>query len=188
MKKSKAKPKRPIKLRKRTEELLNKNPAVIKKIPSRDVCNLLEGLQIYQIELETYNNELQKAHEDLRKSEERFRNLTEITSDWIWEVDKNGFYTYVSPKIQDILGYEPEEIIGKTPFDLMPPAEANRVSKFFNSIVASRKTFDCLENLNLHKNGHPVVLETSGIPTFDADGEFIGYRGIDRDITEEANS
>ena len=184
MKKSKADTKRPIKLRKRTEELLNKNPAVIKKIPPGDLCNLLEDMQIYQIELEKYNNELQKIHEDLRESEERFRNLTEITSDWIWEVDKNGFYTYVSPKIQDILGYEPEEIIGKTPFDLMPPAEANRVSKFFNSIVASRKTFDCLENLNLHKNGHPVVLETSGIPTFDADGEFIGYRGIDRDITE----
>ena len=129
-------------------------------------------------------SDLKQAEELLRESKERFRNLTEITSDWIWEVDKNGFYTYVSPKIQDILGYEPEEIIGKTPFDLMPPAEANRVSKIFNSIVASQKTFDCLENLNLHKNSHPVVLETSGIPTFDIDGAFRGYRGIDRDITE----
>ncbi|MCK5195483.1 MAG: PAS domain S-box protein, partial [Desulfobulbaceae bacterium] len=120
----------------------------------------------------------------LRESKERFRSLTEITSDWIWEVDKNGFYTYVSPKIQDILGYEPKEIIGKTPFDLMPPAEGNRVSKIFNTIAASQEPFDCLENINLHKNGHPVVLETSGIPTFDVDGAFRGYRGIDRDITE----
>ena len=120
----------------------------------------------------------------LRESRERFRNLTEMTSDWIWEVDKNGFYTYVSPKIQDMLGYKPEEIIGETPFDLMPPAEAKRVSKNFNTIVASREPFDCLENINLHKNGHPVVLETSGIPTFDADGAFRGYRGIDRDITK----
>ena len=120
----------------------------------------------------------------LRESKERFRNLTEATSDGIWEVDKNGFYTYVSPKIQDILGYEPNEIIGNTPFDLMPPAEGNRVSKIFNTIAASQEPFDCLENINLHKNGHPVVLETSGIPTFDVDGAFRGYRGIDRDITE----
>jgi PAS domain S-box-containing protein len=127
---------------------------------------------------------LKETEELLRESKQRFRNLTEITSDWIWEVDKNGFYTYVSPKIRDMLGYEPEEIIGKTPFDLMPPEEADRVTKIFNNISASQKTFDCLENLNLHKDGHPVVLETSGIRTFSDAGEFLGYRGIDRDITK----
>jgi PAS domain S-box-containing protein len=148
--------------------------------PVRDEKNTIIG----GIEVVLEITERKHTEIALKKSEERFRNLTEITSDWIWEVDKNGFYTYVSPKIQDILGYDPEGIIGKTPFDLMPPAEANRVSKIFNSIVASRKTFDCLENLNLHKNGHPVVLETSGIPIFDVDGAFRGYRGIDRDITE----
>lgn len=120
----------------------------------------------------------------LRESKERFRTLTEATSDWIWEVDKNGFYTYASPKIYDILGYRPEEIIGKTPFDLMPPAEADRVLKFFKTIVASKQPFHCLENINLHKNGHPVVLESSGIPVFDTDGELFCYRGVDRDITE----
>jgi len=125
-----------------------------------------------------------QAEELLRKNKERFRHLTELTSDWIWAVDKNGFYTYVSPKIHDMLGYKPEEIIGKTPFDLMPPDEANRVSKIFNTIVASQQPFDCLENINLHKDGHPVVFETSGIPVFGSDGEFCGYRGIDRDISE----
>jgi PAS domain S-box-containing protein len=125
-----------------------------------------------------------QVEEALKKSKERFRTLTEVTSDWIWEVDKNGFYTYASPKIYDILGYRPEEIIGKTPFDLMPPAEADRVLKFFKTIVASKQPFHCLENINLHKNGHPVVLESSGIPVFDTDGELYCYRGVDRDITE----
>jgi len=125
-----------------------------------------------------------RAEKTLRKSEERFRNLTEVTSDWIWEVDQNGFYAYVSPKIYDMLGYDPEEIIGKTPFDLMPPDEADRVSKFFKKISSSRESFDCLENINLHKDGHPVVFETSGTPTFDDNGEFLGYRGIDRNITK----
>jgi PAS domain S-box-containing protein len=128
-------------------------------------------------------SERMRAESAMRKSEERFRNLTETISDWIWEVDKESFYTYVSPKIIHILGYDPEEIIGKTPFDLMPPEEAKRVFKIFNNIVASQEPFHCLENVNLHKNGHPVVLETSGSPIFSADGEFLGYRGVDRDIT-----
>ena len=133
------------------------------------------------VEIALYKKEMEKA---LQESKERFRNLTEITSDWIWEVDKDSCYTYISPKIYDILGYDPEEIIGKTPFDLMPPDEANRVSEIFNTLATSQEPFDCLENINLHKDGHPVALETSGIPTFGSDGEFCGYRGIDRDITE----
>ena len=125
-----------------------------------------------------------KGEEVLRESKERFRSLTEVTSDWIWEVDKNGFYTYSSPKLFDILGYKTEEIIGKTPFDFMPPPEADRLFKIFNDILASQKSIDCLENINLHKNGQSVVLETSGIPIFDTNGKFTGYRGIDRDITQ----
>ncbi|MEJ2658373.1 MAG: PAS domain S-box protein [Desulfobacterales bacterium] len=125
-----------------------------------------------------------RAEEELANSRERFRNLTEVTSDWIWEVDENGFYTYASPKIFDILGYRAEEIIGKSPFDLMPDVEAERVFEIFNNIVAKQQPFDCLENINLHKNGHPVILESSGVPTFDANGKLTGYRGIDRDITQ----
>ena len=125
-----------------------------------------------------------RAEEAIRKSEQRFRNLTEITSDWIWEIDKNACYTYVSPKIYDMLGYDPEEIIGKTPFDLMRPDESDRVSKIFNNIASLYQLFSCIENINIHKDGHPVVFETSGVPIFDSDGKFCGYRGIDRDITE----
>jgi len=125
-----------------------------------------------------------RTEEALSKGEERFRALTESTSDWIWEVDKNGVYTYASPKIKELLGYEPEEIFGKTPFDLMPPEEAKRVAAEFKAVAATRKPFNRLKNANLHKNGRIVVLETSGVPIFDANGNFQGYRGIDRDITE----
>lgn len=114
----------------------------------------------------------------------RFRGLVESTSDWIWEVDENAVYTYVSPKVGEILGYEPEEVLGRTPFDLMPPEEAERVADVFASIAASRKPFKALENTNLHKDGRIVVLETSGVPIVDVDGKFSGYRGIDRDITD----
>jgi diguanylate cyclase (GGDEF)-like protein/PAS domain S-box-containing protein len=113
----------------------------------------------------------------------QYRALVEATSDWLWEVDVNGVYTYVSAKVRDLLGYTPEEVLGKTPFDLMPPDEARRVGEIFAEIVAARRPFERLENVNRHRDGRYVTLETSGVPIFDARGEFAGYRGIDRDVT-----
>ncbi len=124
------------------------------------------------------------AEERLAESRERFRSLVETTSDWIWEINRNGVYTYVSPKVQDLLGYEPDEVLGKRPFDLMPPEEAGRVSKVFEKIHRAQKPFQAIENVNLHKDGRKVILETSGVPVYDAYGNFCGYRGIDRDITD----
>ncbi|MBF0559411.1 MAG: PAS domain S-box protein [Nitrospirae bacterium] len=128
--------------------------------------------------------ERKQAEEKLTESNERFRSLVETTSDWIWELDESGIYTYVSPKVKDLLGYEQQEIIGKSPFDLMSQEEAKRVAEEFGAIVNARRLFAGLENTNLHKDGRLVVLETSGVPIFDAEGKFRGYRGIDRDITE----
>ena len=120
----------------------------------------------------------------IRASEERFRNLVETTSDWIWEVDEAGRYTYVSPRIRDLVGYEAEELLGKTPFDLMPEDEARRIRAAFAEFIKERKPFRSLENTNRHKDGRDVILETSGVPVFDDAGVFRGFRGIDRDITE----
>jgi len=128
----------------------------------------------------------QLIHEldQLRQKEQRFRTLVESISDWIWVVDHNGVYTYASPKVKELLGYDSEEIVGKTPFDLMPPEEAERVSAEFRQIVEARKPFARLENTNLHKDGRRVVLESSGVPILDASGNLLGYRGVDRDITK----
>ncbi|HEY9693866.1 MAG TPA: PAS domain S-box protein [Oculatellaceae cyanobacterium] len=128
--------------------------------------------------------ERQRVEESRQRSKQRFQNLVETTSDWVWEVNENAVYTYVSPKIRDLLGYEPEEILGKTPFDLMPAEEAKRIANTFSAVFTAQQPISGLENTNLHKNGHQVILETSGVPIFDADGNFRGYRGIDRDITE----
>jgi PAS domain S-box-containing protein len=125
-----------------------------------------------------------RAEEALRKSEQRLRSLVETTSDWVWEVDENGVYTYASPKARDILGYEPEEVIGKRPSDFMDRYEAERAAAIFSDITASRRSFSGLEKASACKDGQKVVLESSGVPVFDNDGRFSGYRGIDRNVTE----
>lgn len=128
--------------------------------------------------------ERKRVEERVKESERKYRDMVEVTTDWVWEVDKDGMYTYVSPKVKDILGYEVDEVIGKTPFDLMPKDEAKKISKFFREKAIKKEPFFGLENINRHKEGHLVILETSSIPILDKRGELIGYRGIDRDITE----
>lgn len=131
--------------------------------------------------------DITQRHRDqqaLRESEERFRAMVENTSDWVWEVDAGGRYTYCSPKVKSLLGYEVEEVLGKTPFDLMSLQEADRVRGLFEEKASRALPFAGLENTNLRKDGQEVVLETSGVPMLDSQGKLRGYRGIDRDITQ----
>lgn len=161
------------------------NDSTTEKITNLEamVNSLSELLAVQETVVGKQSERIRKDEVALRESEGRYRSLVETTSDWVWEVDENGAYTYVSPQVFDLIGYTPEEVLGKTPFDFMPPEEAARVGGTFGSIIVSRKLFSSLENANRHKDGHIVVLETSGVPAFRPDGTFSGYRGIDRDIT-----
>ncbi|MFD2113654.1 PAS domain S-box protein [Thiorhodococcus fuscus] len=127
---------------------------------------------------------LSAAQQALRESEARFRAIVETTQDWIWEVDAQCVYTYVSPASRPLLGYDPEEVLGRRPFDLMDPEEGERAAARFAEFSEARRPFLLLESRCLSKDGREVVLETSGTPFFNSDGAFLGYRGVDRDITE----
>ncbi len=115
---------------------------------------------------------------------ERFRKMVETSQDWFWEFDENANFTYASPSIKKILGYDPEELIGLNAFDLMDSAEAERVRYHFDPIAKKYLPFSNLVNINIHKDGRKVFIESSATPVFDKEGRFRGYRGIDRDITE----
>lgn len=122
--------------------------------------------------------------EEVKKNRQRLLDIVETLNDMVWEVDPVGRYTYLSPQVKHILGYEPEELIGKTPAYLMTPEEAGRITEIFGQSMQQKKPIIALENINVHKDGHEVVLETNGMPFFDAKGNPMGYRGTDRDITE----
>jgi PAS domain S-box-containing protein len=129
----------------------------------------------------TYQKE---ADRKLRESEEKFRTLVENTIDWVWQVDPAGYYTYVNPDTEKIIGYGPDELCGKRPFDFMEAKEAERCGAFFATVVANRERIVAFEDTMLHKDGYPVVFETNATPLFDDEGLFQGYFGTCRDITE----
>ncbi|MET0106554.1 MAG: diguanylate cyclase [Sedimenticola sp.] len=151
----------------------------------------LSGLETIRIGIEDMVRQLKDSQEklnntinELRHSEQRFRNLVESCNDWIWEVDMDGVYRYASPQVENVLGYRPDEVLGHTPFELMSKEDGEKLATAFEQWKHSAKPITALVNTNLHKDGTQVFLETSGVPFFDEQGRVIGYRGIDRDITE----
>lgn len=127
----------------------------------------------------------QSAEDALRESEKRFQDIVTASADWIWEVDTEWRYTYVSNSVTNLLGYAAEEILGKTPFDLMPPEEAERIKSLLDKTVARQLPIRNLENINLCKDGSLCHVLTSGTPIIDSHGIFLGYRGLDHDITDK---
>ncbi len=148
--------------------------------PWREPEGTIGGIVIYSEDI-SRRMEIEIA---LRESERRLHDIIESTADWIWEVDVSGRYTYVSDSVYRLLGYSPVELIGRTPFDLMPPEEAQRVGAEFSAFVARKAAFRDLDNINIHKDGRLIHVSTSGMPIVAADGSFLGYRGLDHDISE----
>ncbi len=123
--------------------------------------------------LQAYNERLPARIPILESaSADLFRTLIESFSDFIWQTDSAGLYVYVSAGVKTTLGYEPAELLGKTPFSIMSPDEAKRVADVFGPIAAQHRPFSLLENTVLHKDGREIVLETSGRPLFDQQGRF----------------
>ncbi|HUV51427.1 MAG TPA: PAS domain S-box protein [Anaerolineae bacterium] len=125
-----------------------------------------------------------KLKESLLKSERRFQDLAERTPNWIWEMDAQGRYTYSNPVVQYILGYRPDEVIGRHFYDFFFEKEREALRHNASQVMAKRRPFSAFENRLMHRDGYEVIMETSGVPFFDKTGNLSGYRGIDRDISE----
>lgn len=125
-----------------------------------------------------------KAERLLVESETRLRDIILSSYDLVWEIDRDWKYTHVSENVKDILGYTVNEVIGKSPFTFMPPGEKKIVTALFNEHVRSKRAFKDMENWNVHRNGNMICLLTSGVPVFDEQGDLIGYRGAEKDITD----
>ncbi len=123
------------------------------------------------------------AENKVQESEKRLREIVDLTNDWIWEINPEWKYSYVSQKIFDILGYLPEEMIGKSPFDFLLPEDVSLVKEEIRSLVHQFKPLNAIVNRARHKDGTLIYLETSGTAVIDEKGVYKGYRGADRDIT-----
>jgi PAS domain S-box-containing protein len=125
-----------------------------------------------------------RLFEQTRASEARFRGVAHISADYVWEADLEWRYTYFSERVRDILGYDPQELIGKTDYDLTDAGEAEREVNVLEELIATQGQFTDFENYLYAKDGRKVTVLTSAVPILDASGKTTGYRGVDKDITE----
>jgi PAS domain S-box-containing protein len=119
---------------------------------------------------------------ELRESEEKFRSIAERSFDCIFTVDMEGRLTYVSPAAKTIVGFTPEELVGKSAFTFLPESETAKAVPLFNRLN-SGETLDGVQTEFLRKDGSKVLVEINASPIV-KDGRTIGAQGIVRDITE----
>ena len=120
---------------------------------------------------------------NMKASEERFRDVAEIAGDWIWEMDENLRFTYLSPRFFEIFPVVPANIIGKTrqEFAGRELDEPHWLKHY--SDLAERRSFRDFAYSTTMADGAVHYIQISGKPVLDANGEYIGYRGTGRDVT-----
>ena len=119
----------------------------------------------------------------LRASEEKYRRIVETANEGIWEIDKDTRTVFVNQRMADMLGYTPEEMMGRSSFEFVAPEDypdgENRLQ-----IAKSGKGARASEFRYRHKSGSYLWTIISSTPKLDQDGNFMGAIAMFSDITE----
>lgn len=131
-----------------------------------------------------------RAEHALRHSEAWFRSIVETSPNMIWEVDLEGRFRYISPIIKPLMGYEPDELIGRPITDLVTAEGREYAMRELHRHLASPEPPGAIEVPGQHRDGHTMAIEIRPRPYFE-NGNLVGIRGVaidisDRKRTEEA--
>ncbi len=146
------------------------------------------GEMIGVVGLMTDITNLKLMENELRISEQRLQQIVNSLSDWVWDIDQQNCFTYVSDRVEDVLGYLPSDLMNKPMMDLMPSDDADRLLKAMASVnglyTPIRQHLCSMRN----SQGLECVMEITGVPVYSDDGQFTGYRGVARDVTERVQA
>ena len=120
----------------------------------------------------------------LAESEDRYRGLTEGAKDMIYMKNVEGRFTYLNPRVEEVLGYRPEELLGQPAIAFVVPRYHELVKESFAKALRGERTFDVFEVEVIKKDGSTVPLEIAASAMVDAEGRVIGRQEIARDLTE----
>lgn len=120
----------------------------------------------------------------LREEQEFVRRLIASFPDVIAVLDTNGRYTFVSPRVQETLGYTPEEFIGLRLEERPHPEDRERLLDLFRRLTTGETSFGTAEYRTAHKEGGWRTIRANASPLTNADGRIIGVVASARDVTE----
>jgi len=128
--------------------------------------------------------ELEHEVEERRMAEQRFRNVVELSVDWIWESDAELRYTYMSDRVEQVTGLKVSDYIGRSRIEMFGDITGDLfLQQHVDDCLAHRPFSDVVQWLNRPRG--LVCISVSGRPHFDDQGNFTGYTGIGRDVTQE---
>ena len=151
------------------------------------IHNMLEVRMLYK-QLDQFNVQLEEMVRErtaeLRESEARYRNLTELASDWYWEQDEHGAFTRVSGPVLEMLGMRVDSFVSGVSTEPMVDGWNEAERSLLREKIAAREPFLDFLFSRVTPNGTQQRFQVSGQPMFDRSCRFVGYRGIGVQLTE----
>jgi len=130
------------------------------------------------------STEWQRSKEALRESEAKFRSIVETTTEWIWACDARAHMTYNNPAVECILGYTPEELLGQDTLAYMHEDDRAHIMTTLPEIISAKRGWNGVVSRWRCKDGSYKHLKSNAVPIIGADGELLGFLGVDHDVTD----
>ncbi len=127
--------------------------------------------------------ESRRAREALAERERRFRDVAEASGEYVWEADAEWRYSYLSERVEEVLGYPRAELLGRRPHEFMPLGQDRTFDAWLAKNAPDGKAFRELVHRSITKSGRVIWQSVSAVPVRDAEGRFVGYRGTAADVT-----
>ncbi len=127
----------------------------------------------------------QMAVWELQESEKKFRAFVETSSEWIWAINAQDQYTYSNPITTSLIGYTPAEVVGKHFWEFVDEEDLKKAERVLSAAAREKRGWSRLVLRWRHKDGSARYFDSSGRVMLNPNGEVIGYRGTNHDITEK---
>src|SRR5258706_5102087 len=124
-----------------------------------------------------------RAESALVERERRFRDVAEAAGEYVWETDREWRFTFLSERVESVLGYPRAALLGRTAKEFMPLGEHRSVEEWFRRHVTRDQPFRDLVHRSITQSGGVIWQSVSGVPMHDARGDWLGYRGTAADVT-----
>ncbi|HEY3077955.1 MAG TPA: diguanylate cyclase, partial [Burkholderiales bacterium] len=123
------------------------------------------------------------AEAALVEADQRFRDVAAVSSEYVWEADAEWRYTYLSERVEALIGYPRAELLGRRLWEFLPLGEERAMRAWFTNHGGEGQPFRDLVHRVMTRSGGVLWQSLAGVPLHDSAGRWIGYRGTAADVT-----